>query len=91
MIPLLIKTKIPRKTKPHVILYIPLFIAWLILFAVLLILMPFFLLIILVTWPMKTSRMLIRFYPMLFSLLWNMRGLTIDVEDGEDKVYLEFI
>ena len=91
MIPLLIKTKIPRQDKAPVTLYLPLFLAWPILLAILLLLLPFLVIAVVVTWPMRYKAMLIRFYPMLFAVLWNLQGLVIDVEHKDDKIYMEFI
>ena len=91
MIPMLIKMKIPRRTKKPITLYLPLFIAWLILFVILLVFLPILLLVALFTWHKGYGKILVLSYPMLFALLWNLQGLLIDVEYKRDTVFLSFI
>lgn len=91
MIPLLVKMKIPRKTEQPLTLYFPLFIAWLVLFAILLLILPVLLLAVFFTWHRGYGKILILSYPMLFVVLWNLHGLLIDVESEKDRVYMEFI
>jgi hypothetical protein len=35
--------------------------------------------------------MAILLFPMLFSLLWQLKGLHIDIQDRHDKIYISFI
>lgn len=91
MIPMLLKMKIPRTTKEPITLYFPLFIAWIILFIILLAFLPILLLVALFTWHKGYGKILVLSYPMLFALLWNMQGLLIDVEAKKDTVFLSFI
>jgi hypothetical protein len=30
-------------------------------------------------------------FPMIISLLWNLHGLRIDVQDKKERIYLSFI
>jgi hypothetical protein len=91
MIPMFLKIKIPRQRGDILTLYVPLFIAWLILIPVLILLLPFILIAAGITWNRGFGRFFLYFYPLLFSLLWNLQGLKIDVEDKEHKIYFLFI
>lgn len=91
MIPMLLQIKIPRTGKQPLSIYLPLFVAWLILLLILILLLPFFLLAAMITWAKGYGRLVLLFFPMLFSLLWNLHGLKIDVQDKESQIYLSFI
>ena len=91
MIPLMMKIQIPNKSGNFINLYLPLFIAWLILFPLLLLLLPFALLIAGLTWNSGQGRLILLFYPMLLSLLWQLRGLKIDIHSKSNQIYLSFI
>ena len=91
MIPMIMKIKIPREAGKPLTLYLPLFIAWLLLFAILLFFLPFLLVAALATWHRGYGKIMILSYPLLFSLLWNMHGLVIDVESKDETVFLSFI
>ena len=91
MIPFLMKIKIPRTGKQPISIYLPVFIAWVILIPLLILLLPIFLLVALITWINGYGRLGIIFFPMLISLLWNLQGLRIDVRDKDSEIYLSFI
>jgi len=91
MIPMLLKIKIPRTNKQPINLYSPLFIAWLILLPIFILILPFYLLVVMISWAKGYGRLVLLFFPMVFSLLWNLQGLKIDVRDKESEVYLSFI
>ena len=91
MIPMILKIKIPREEGTPITLYLPLFIAWLLLFAILLLFLPLLLVGAIITWHRGYGKIMILSYPILFTLLWNMRGLVIDVESEDETVFLSFI
>ena len=91
MIPLIMKIRIPRASKPPVKLYLPIFIVWILLFAITLVFLPILLIASIVTWHTGQGKIMLLSYPMLFSVLWNMRGLIIDVEGEEETIYMSFI
>ena len=91
MIPLLMKIKIPRQSKRSLSLYLPLFVAWFILIAVFLLLLPLILIAYIVCWNKGYGRLVLLFFPMIFAILWYMRGLKIDVKDKKQHIYLSFI
>jgi len=91
MIPMLLKIKIPRKNKQPVNLYLPLFIAWLILLPILILFLPFYLVMLMICMSKGFGRLALLFFPMFFSILWNLRGLKVDVKDEGHVIYLSFI
>lgn len=91
MIPLIMKVKIPRESKKPVILYFPLFLVWILVFGILLILLPFFLIGAVLAWHSGYGKLLLLLIPMLFNLIWHLKGLLIDVESRDDKVFMKFI
>ena len=91
MIPMIMKIKVPRKTKPALTLYLPLFLAWLLVFAAFVLLLPIFLVAALCTWSQGYGKIILFFIPMVFSLLWHMHGLVVDVEGPDGTIYMSFI
>lgn len=91
MIPLLMKIKIPRQSKHPLTLYLPLFIAWIILIAVFLLLLPIIFIMAIVSWSKGYGRLVLIFIPMVCSIFWHMQGLKIDVQDKDQHIYLSFI
>ena len=91
MLPIWLKIKIPQKSGESFTLWLPLFIVWLLLFPVALLLTPFILLASLLTWRAGYGRLILLLFPMIISLLWNMHGLRIDVQDKKERIYLSFI
>jgi hypothetical protein len=91
MIPMLMKIKIPRQEKRSITIYLPVFLAWILLMAVFLLLLPFILLTALFTWFRGYGKIFVLFFPMLFNVLWHLQGLLIDVQDKEGHIYFSFI
>lgn len=91
MIPMLMKIKIPRQEKKSITLYLPVFLAWILLTVIFLLLLPFILLSALISWPSGYGKILLLFFPMIFNVLWHLQGLLIDVEDKEGHIYFSFI
>ncbi len=91
MIPLVIKLKIPREKKRPVNLYLPVFIVWLLIFCLLLVALPFVLLAALFSWRAGYGLKLLLIYPLIFSMLWHMQGLVIDVQSDDTFISFSFI
>jgi hypothetical protein len=53
--------------------------------------LPILLLIVMLTWAKGYGRWVLLFFPMLFSILWNLQGLEIDVEEIDSQIYFSFI
>jgi hypothetical protein len=91
MIPLILNLRVPRQNNRPLNLYLPLFIAWLIIIPLLLLLLPIFLLGALFTWHTPYGRLSLLFIPMVFSLLWHLQGLKVDVQDKKQHIDISFI
>jgi len=88
MIPMMMKMLIQEEGKKSVKLFIPLILVWIVLFALLVILLPFLLLAAIFAWPSGYGRIILAVIPMLFSIIWSMSGLKIQVCSKNKQVYL---
>jgi len=88
---MLIRFKIKEPGRRGFGLWFPVIIIWILLAALMLVLLPFLLLAALVTsWRGPGVRLLL-IYPLLASVLWNLGGLTIDVDQKERVLLIDFI
>lgn len=88
MIPIMMKMLIQEEGKKSFKLFIPLILVWIVLFALLIILLPFLLLAAIIAWPSGYGRIILAAIPMLFSVIWSMSGLKIQIESKDKQVYL---
>ena len=91
MIPMLLKIAVPGKNRKPVRLYLPLILIWILL-------LPFFVLAVLLlliaaglSWFSGHGRMILYMIPAAGSLLWNLGGLQIAVQNRETNIYMVFI
>lgn len=91
MIPMLMKIKIPRSHGNFISICFPIFLVWLLLILICLLLVPFLLLAAFLTWPRGYGKVFLLVLPMIFSILWQMQGLLIDVKDKGHHIYFSFI
>ncbi len=68
--------------------WLPLFLAWPLIFGVGLALLPFFLVLAVVLWPFGWARPILLIWPLLFRLLYALRGLVIDVKSPSKQVFI---
>jgi ABC-type Na+ efflux pump permease subunit len=89
MIPLFFRLK--RKRKRPFRLWLPLILIWLVIIPLAVILGLF---ILVAAWAMKRKEygtLLSHFYPLLFSALWALSGLSVEIEGEDATVSLAFI
>ncbi len=91
MTPFWLKIKIPRAEQPAFNLFIPMLIIWVLLILIMLLFLPFIILFSLFTWYSWYGKLAILLFPMLFSLLWQLKGLHIDIQDKNEHIYFSFI
>ncbi len=91
MLPMFVRFKIKGPGRGGFGLWFPVIIIWILLAALMLVLLPFLLLGALVTWPSGPGPRLLLVYPLLASVLWNLGGLTIDVDQKEHALLIDFI
>ncbi len=91
--PYLLKFHI-RNSKHNFGLWLPLFLIWPIvlvcLLGVFLILLPFALLTIIFTWQLGWVYPVIMGFPAICRVLWNLRGMILDVDGKDGQIQLEF-
>lgn len=88
MIPLFMRIHICRKGKKCAGLWLPMFLVWILLLAVLIILSPIFLVVGIVAWIKGFGRTFLLVFPMIFAVLWAMSGLRIHIEGRDKKIQL---
>jgi hypothetical protein len=91
MLPMIVRFKVKQTGRRGFGLWFPVILIWIVLAALMLVLLPFVLLGALITWRRGPGRTLLIAYPLLASVLWNLGGLTIDVEQKENALLIDFI
>lgn len=90
MIPLFMRLRVGRNPKKHGLL-LPVFLVWILLFALMLVLLPLVLLAALITWPSGQGKWLLLTYPLLISVLFHLSGLHIEVEQADQNILIAFL
>ena len=88
MIPMLMRLKIVEEGKNKINLWLPLFLLWIILLAVMILLLPFILIAALVFWILRNDIRILLVYPRLYSVLRSLSGLAVQIEEENKKVFL---
>jgi hypothetical protein len=84
------RLKVGRKPDKYGLL-LPVFLVWILLFALMIILLPFVLIAALFTWRSGQGKVLLLIYPLLGSLLFRLSGLHIEIESSGQNVLIAFI
>jgi hypothetical protein len=87
--PLLMRLKIINP-EHHVNLWLPLFLAWIILLALYIVLSPLILFLVLVLWPTGWGEFILMLGPTLYSCICALRDLKIDVQKGQEITLIYF-
>ena len=91
MLPMFMKMFIREREKKGVRLWFPVFLVWILLFAIMLVLLPLVLLAALLTLRRGPGLNLLLFYPMAWAVLWSLSSLHVDVENESHKIFIKFI
>ena len=91
MLPLLVRFKVKEPGRRGFGLWFPVILIWIILAALMLVLLPFVLLAALITIWRGPGLKLLLVYPLLAAVLWNLGGLTIDVDQKDRVLLIDFI
>lgn len=91
MLPMIVRLNVKEPGRRGFRLWLPAIIVWILLLALMLVLLPFMLLGALLTLWRGPGLRLLLVYPLLGSVLWNLGGLTIDVEEKERVLLIDFI
>ncbi len=89
MLPFWLRLRVDRPGRRPVRLFLPVILAWVLVFALLLVALPVLLVAALLT-PAGPGFRLLMIYPMTFALLSRLSGLTLDVGAPGRGVRLEF-
>jgi hypothetical protein len=91
MIPLFMRLKVGKPGRKGFGLTFPVILVWILLFALMIVLLPFLLLAALITrLGNGPGFALLLVYPLVFSVLWNLGGLHIETKSGENEVLIAF-
>lgn len=90
MIPTLLHLKIPTEDG-YFGLWLPWFLVYIMLLALMLIALPFVLLAAVILLPMGRARPLIMAGPYLWRLLFAMRGLKAEIRSGRRDILVNFV
>lgn len=72
-------------------IWLPLFLAWIILTILAIVLLPIALILIIVFLPFGWSKFFILFPVYLFNVLVTLRGLKVDINGDKEKVLVSFV
>ena len=72
-------------------LWLPWFLVYLLLLILMVITIPFVIILAIVLIPTGKSRPLILIWPYIWRLLFNMKGLKVDIQQKNRKLMLSFI
>ncbi len=90
MIPIFMRLRIGRKPDKYGLL-LPIFLVWILLFALMIVLLPLVLIAALFTWRSGQGKLLLLIYPILVSLLFQLSGLHIEIRRSEQSVLIAFL
>jgi hypothetical protein len=89
--PLLLRLDIARSECPrHTVLWLPIFLAWIILGAIFLALMPLFAFIALLVLPFGWAKTVLLFIPLVCNVICNLHGMEINIEKKDSVLFLSF-
>jgi hypothetical protein len=84
------RLKVSRNPNRYGVL-LPVFLVWILLFALMIVLLPFVLIAALVTWKSGQGKWLLMTYPLLVSVLFHLSGLHIEIEQPEQNILVAFL
>ena len=90
MPPLLLHLRVPTGTG-FIGLWLPYFLIYPLLLAVMVILAPFVFIAVLFTWDSGYGRTILLSGPYLWRLLWRLKGLKIDIDSPRRKLLMSFV
>lgn len=90
MIPVLMRLRLGRNPDRYG-LVLPVFLVWILLFALMIILLPFVLIAALFTWRGGQGKLLLLSYPLLISVLFRLSGLHIEIGGPDENILIAFL
>lgn len=80
----------PKQDRQPFVFWLPLFLAWLLLAAILIALSPIFLLLLMVAFCFGWGRTVLFFIPRVFGCICALRGLEVDIEGKDKTIFISF-
>ena len=90
MLPLWMRLRIGKPGERKFTLGFPVIIVWIFVAALMLLLLPFVLIAALVTRGRGTGLMLLLAYPLVWSVLWHLSGLHVEVQNAKTDLLIDF-
>lgn len=90
MIPMVMRINIIEKGRKKLRIFFPIILVWILLFAIWIAFFPLVMIAALILWPRGEGRLLLAAYCMIFSLIFSLSGLHIQVEDRENQTLIFF-
>ena len=90
MIPIFMRLRVARNPDKYGLL-LPVFLVWILLFALMVLLLPLVLIAALFTWRSGQGKLLLLIYPLLLSLLIRLSGLHIEIGGRDQNVLIAFL
>jgi hypothetical protein len=91
MIPVIVRLEVRNQNQKGMVLFLPVILAWIFVFALLIAVLPFVLVVALVTIGQGLGKRLLLFYPFFFATVLALSGLRIDVKSSANgKVFISF-
>ena len=75
----------------HINLWLPLFLAWIILGALALVLSPLVAFLVVILWPFGLGEFLLLLGPYIYDCVCHLRGLSVDTKNKSGIVLIYFI
>ena len=72
-------------------IWLPLFLAWLILAALILAFLPLYLILLIIAFPFGWGEFMLLLVPQLYNVLCALKGLKVDVDKTSEKVEILFV
>jgi hypothetical protein len=87
--PCLMRMKVIN-SRNHINLWLPLFLAWILLGALAVAFSPIILVLILVLWPFGWGKFLLMIGPLSYNVLCNLKDLSVDIDKSDEVVLIYF-
>jgi hypothetical protein len=88
--PLLLRLDITKPEKRRTVLWLPLFLAWLILAAIFLAISPLIILVALLALPFGWAKTVLLFIPLVCNCICHLHGLEVEVERKDSVMFISF-
>jgi hypothetical protein len=75
----------------NVSLWLPLFLAWLILAALVLAFLPLYLILLIFSWSLGWGEFMLLLGPRLYAILCALKGLKVDVNRQKEQIAITFV